>query len=520
MRNTKKAISILLTLLMVVGMMSTFAFADDPISGVKITDGTEDVTSQYEAYQILKGTLDTERTESENASVKNLTWGSAITSAITVNGNTYPHTVKGAVDFANSLKGTGYEYDGSKSVALATALEKICREASATTVTLSETGMEPGYYLIKQKTSNNTKADTRFMLSVVGKKTVDIESKKTTAPDPDKKVLVNNKPASESTAYVGMQSTFEISAKLPESATYDAYTAYELLFKDTLPDGLTYDKSQSIKVYYYITDKEDTTPITNYEKSEPTIAEGKLGGGIFTVKMNAKALSIPAEATIVVKYTATLNKDAKSGNDGNTNGFEVVYPQSPKGGVVTTPKKEVKVYSGKIIIDKFDGNDTSTKLAGAKFVVKNKEGLFLAKNDKEEVSWVSVSRWDKEKAYITIDGEEQELTNVVVVTTDSNGTATIEGLKAGKYYLKEVVAPTNYNLLDDEDGFEIELSLTKGEDGKVVSMQKTASIANNSGSTLPETGGIGTTIFYLIGAILVIGAGVVFVTRRRMHSDK
>ena len=94
MRNTKKAISILLTLLMVVGMMSTFAFADDPISGVKITDGETDVTSQYEAYQILKGTLVAEKNETENASVKNITWGSAITYAITVNGVTYHNTVK------------------------------------------------------------------------------------------------------------------------------------------------------------------------------------------------------------------------------------------------------------------------------------------------------------------------------------------------------------------------------------------------------------------------------------------
>ena len=497
-------------------MMSTFAFADDPISGVKITDGETDVTSQYEAYQILKGTLVAEKNKTENASVKNITWGSAITSAITVNGVTYLNTVKGAVEFANSLKGTGYEYDGSSSVALATALEKICREADATTVTLRETGMEPGYYLIKQKTSTAGKADTRFMLSVVGKKTVDIETKKTTVPNSDKKVLVNDKPASESTAYVGMQSTFEISAKLPESATYDAYTAYELLFKDTLPDGLTYDKSQNIEVYYYTTDKESKNTISGYEKSEPTIAAGKLGGGIFTVKMDAKALNIPANATIVVKYTATLNKNATSGNDGNTNGFEVVYPQSPKGGVVTTPKKEVKVYSGKIIIDKFDGNDNTTKLAGAKFAVMNEnKTLFLAKNENGEVSWISVSEWANGKAYNV---EKKELTNVVVVTTDANGAATIEGLEAGKYYLKEVVAPTNYNLLDAE--VEIVLSLNKGEDGKVVSMQNIAPIANNSGSTLPETGGIGTTIFYLIGAILVIGAGVVFVTRRRMHSDK
>ena len=513
MRNTKKAISILLTLLMVVGMMSTFAFAEgnSATGSVTIKDGDIDVTSSYQAYQILLGNI-TAATDNNNPSITNIRWGSAINKDLGINDKVYTYDVAGAVKFAASIK--NYTYDSSESVALATTLEKWCRENKSAVIDLTDdTKLADGYYLIKQKTPTDNTADTRFMLKVVGKTNVNIEVKKTTAPDPDKKVIVKNEEKPESTAYVGMQSTFKISATLPDAATYDAYTNYKIAFKDTLPDGLTYDNPQTINVYYVENNTDHPINATNYTKAEPTVAEGKLGGGEFKVEMDAKSLNIPAGAKIVVEYTATLNKNASAGNGGETNGFEVVYPQSPKGGTVATPNKKVKIYTGKIIINKYDGNDTNNKLSGAVFVVKNSEGKYLTVNKENGyVSWKKIENANTD----TLKAD----TEILKVTTDNKGAATITGLEAGTYKLQEIVAPTNYNLLNDDISVELKLSHKDDAPAEVVGMQVTKDIANNSGSTLPETGGIGTTIFYLIGAILVIGAGVVFVTRRRMHSDK
>lgn len=495
-------------------MMSTFAFAEgnSATGSVTIKDGDIDVTSSYQAYQILLGNI-TAATDNNNPSITNIRWGSAISKALEINDQTYTYNVAGAVKFAASIK--NYTYDSSESVALATTLENWCRQNNSTVIDLTDnTKLADGYYLIKQKTSTDNTADTRFMLKVVGKTNVNIEVKKTTAPDPDKKVIVKEEEKSESTAYVGMKSTFKISAKLPEAATYDAYTKYDIEFKDTLPNGLTYDKDQAISVYYLVNEAKTMIPAANYTKTEPTVSGNELGGGIFIVKMDAKSLNIPAGATIVVEYTATLNKNASTGNGGETNGFEVVYPQSPTGStVVATQKEEVKIYTGKIIINKYDGNDVNNKLSGAVFVVKNSEGKYLTVNKENGyVSWKKIANANTD----TLKAD----TEILKVTTDNKGAATITGLEAGTYKLQEIVAPTNYNLLNGDISVELKLDHKSDAPAIVVGMEVTSDIANNSGSTLPETGGIGTTIFYLIGAILVIGAGVVFVTRRRMHSDK
>ena len=105
---------------------------------------------------------------------------------------------------------------------------------------------------------------------------------------------------------------------------------------------------------------------------------------------------------------------------------------------------------------------------------------------------------------------------VTEVTTDTNGAATFAGLEDGTYYLRETVAPSGYNLLDSD----VECVVNHDTDvttNKPVGVSLTKQIQNTSGTILPSTGGIGTTIFYIAGGVLLIGAAILLITRKRMR---
>ena len=129
--------------------------------------------------------------------------------------------------------------------------------------------------------------------------------------------------------------------------------------------------------------------------------------------------------------------------------------------------------------------------------------------------------------YNTIDKKvewvaEAEATKVV---TDANGFASFKGLDSGKYYMHETAAPKGYNLLKSD--VEVNITATYGDNGQITLSSavstdsgqyiQTESIENKSGAQLPETGGIGTTIFYILGGVLLVGAAVMLVARRRMR---
>ena len=109
--------------------------------------------------------------------------------------------------------------------------------------------------------------------------------------------------------------------------------------------------------------------------------------------------------------------------------------------------------------------------------------------------------------------EKQE--DATEVTTDANGSASFEGLKAGTYYLVETLAPSGYNLLTEP--IEVIIAPTTAEgSAEAVYADVTSEVANSTGSLLPSTGGIGTTIFYVLGGVLVLGAAILLITKKRM----
>ena len=201
---------------------------------------------------------------------------------------------------------------------------------------------------------------------------------------------------------------------------------------------------------------------------------------------------------IVVTYNATVNEKAIAVVSENE--AKLIYSNDPttdETKTITPPV--VKVYSSKIVIDKYETGKETTKLPNAQFVlykeVTSETGtstLYYKWNADKKVEWVA------------------DMKDATVVKTDENGAATFGGLANGDYYLVETKAPAGYNQL--EEPFEVVVTGGTAE----AELSVTANVANSTGTLLPSTGGVGTTIFYVLGAVLVVGAGVLLITKKRM----
>lgn len=208
----------------------------------------------------------------------------------------------------------------------------------------------------------------------------------------------------------------------------------------------------------------------------------------------------------VLTYTATVNEKAIQRNE-ETNTATLKYSNDPANkDSFKESSVEVEVFSFNIVINKYAAGNESTKLEGAKFVLKNAEGKYYnCDTATKAVTWV-VGKADTTE-----------------VTTDVKGVARFDGLQAGTYKLEETAAPADYNQLTKD----ITIVLNKDGSATIDSASSTlgadhsltAGVANSTGTMLPETGGIGTVIFVALGALAVICAGVFLVTNKRMSKE-
>ena len=212
--------------------------------------------------------------------------------------------------------------------------------------------------------------------------------------------------------------------------------------------------------------------------------------------------SLKADDQIIVSYSATLNENAVIKGSGNTNETWLKYGNGTDTAHSTTTTKTYE-----IPVFKYAKKDNGEKgLAGAKFT------LYSDKDCKKPISLVEEADKNVYHRATTDESDNSTITKIIEITTDNTGIFRITGLDADTYYLTETEAPKGYNKLASP------ITIVIAEDGKVTSNGSevtTVNVENKTGTLLPSTGGMGTTIIYMAGAILVIASGIVLVSKKK-----
>ena len=388
--------------------------------------------------------------------------------------------------------------DGADAVAFAKAAQKYAKDNSianqgtetATTTTVSFTNLDLGYYLVDTTLGTLCALDTTNPNVVMEEKNEVPQNVKTVEED--------------STGSYGEENDADIGQTVNFKSTITAQAGAEnYVFHDTMSAGLTYTGVTGVTLNGTTVDASNYTVVT----------QNLTDGCTFEVRFTqAFCDTLENNDEIVISYAATLNESAKVGIEGNPNSSKLSYGDSSTTDKNVTPSSETKTYTWDMEVLKYANGDETKVLKDAQFVLLNssKDKVATVVNGKF-ASWVAVPAA----------AEDGTITwpNNTVLTTGENGKIVIKGLDADTYYLREVKAPDGYNKLAAD--VEVKISgATEGTDGQLTYTTVVAKVNNQSGTELPSTGGIGTTIFYVIGAALVIGAIVILVAKKRAGAEK
>lgn len=392
---------------------------------------------------------------------------------------------------------------------------------------------KPGYYLVVDTSSFSSDANgdsyhayNSFLLNV-NKANYHFQiTPKVVKPTVEKKVYDNQDGTSNKEGFyssadhaINEEFQFQLIATLPASEkgrAYDYYNEYAVLFNDTLSNGITYDRLDSV----VIKSKDDTYDITN-DNLKYNVDTRRLESdhsfvvSIPDVKTCVKdpGFNLNNGATITVTYTAHLNENAAvNGSADNKNSVRLQYSNNPRPdgehwGYTPTPESEVYVFTYQLNNTKYrDDAKEGNELAGAGFHLYSDEEC---KNE--------VELYQKDGFYFPIKDSTDKDKEPVAMFSDNKGQFNVKGLDAGTYYLKETNTPAGYSackvipvtIKADHSGNHVTLS---GDlNNKIVNKKA-------GGITLPSTGGIGTTLFYVVGGGLMVAAIVLLVTKKRMEN--
>ena len=543
MKQLKKVMALILAMVMVLAMGSLTAFAESKLS-ITITNTNESISidgKTYNAYKLFDSThigdayaytmstssqfynaeLVSEETAPQGSLAELLrtyftfTAVSGDTSKVNVEPKDGFDEVQARI-FADAIQGF---LDDKISTASAVATDETA------VISLDGDGAGTGYYIVTGEAAPTDSTSTEKVVSAViitnENPSADI-SPKAGIPTLDKKITavkegqsvvadaVLDDAGKAAVAKVGSIVSYELDSIVPDLTGYSDYT---FTFGDTITEGLDYDKESFVLTI-------DGTPVTDIEPAFG--ADDKS----FTLTIPYSTLSqYDAGDKIVLTYNAVVNADSLN-YDYVKNTADLTYSNDPYSDTTNkTPEKETYVVNINIAVNKVAGSESGEKLANAEFILYRNSG-----SDEKEYY-----KWDETKNVVTWTTE----TDADKFTTDDQGKLTqpIRGLDKGTYYLVETKAPAGYNLL--KDPIEIIINVTE-EDGQVIYTSNEATITNGtinladvqnsnqpvatitvinqSGTELPSTGGTGTTIFYILGSILVIGAGILLITKKRMST--
>lgn len=555
MKTMKKTL-VIITALAMLFTLAIPAFAVESPYTITINNSNDGHT--YGAYQIFSGSI-------SSGVLVDIEWGAAIEDSdallALIKAGTYETLdftgAESALDVATDLKVDGIGTDDLNAFAKIVGTYLVDNDVAATqTATYNTTNytveVDTGYYLVKDDASvSGSDSATLYMLDVAQDVTM---TPKSDVPSVVKKVLedtdvtdytVNDEDYNDVADWdIGQTKSFRLYGTIPENFEELAnYETYRFIFHDSYDEGITVSESLVYSVAYVVGET-----VTELDSSTFTVVQDQEANTITFTCDDLKAVlgdDIYNNPTVVITYDAMLNEDADIGLDGNENEVYLEFSNDPYNSSSTgilssesegnddeeihetgeTEKDVVIVFTYALSANKVD-SETNDALAGAEFILKNADGEYAVVLNGYFQEWTA---------------DEADATTLV---SDENGDFEVIGLDADTYFLKETQAPDGYNMLQNE----IELTITSDNSGEVIYQQSwdtfvatdaltdieltvdgattaatdgtvSLTIENSQGVTLPETGGIGTTIFYIVGATLVLGAGIILITKKRMASQ-
>ncbi len=502
MKYMKKFMALLAVLTLAL-TMAVPAFAETT-TPTKYTITINNGTGNYAAYQIFKGDL-------HEKTLSNIEWGDNVTD-------------EGRTKFGNAADKAKTITTEADAKAFAVEVAKYLTDPAAGTGTDSITVSGPGYYLIKNTSVGEGEVFTDYILRVVGDVTVNPKSGK---PTLDKQIRHNE------TGLWGVVGDNQIGdtvefRTLTTVPIVSGYTQYKYVIHDEMSAGLTSNVRSNEDVTIKVNDE------TVLDKKYYTVTVDGTNANKFTVTVDVlnaiKDGKMVEGNTLYTYYTGILNEKAKVYNDGKQdNKAYLEYSNNPHDNTTTnkTPEKVVYDWTFKMGVKKVDGAD-GTPLTDAKFVLSKNGNCSLGTIGDDGTPSTTTDLIN------LIENSDGSYTvapagyNGSVVNVMTAGDITINGLDdATVYYLYETKAPAGYNRLTAAVRFEITATYSDAGNNCTsvtatvnndVQSSVSVNVRNNKGSTLPSTGGIGTTLFYVIGGGLMAVAAVLLVTKKRMNN--
>lgn len=496
MKYMKKLMTLLAVLTLALAMaVPAFAESGTANSTGTITIDNAVTGTTYKAYRIFD--LESYDKGKDAYSYKLSTkWENFPAYRTTIDGNTVSATdffsvnSAGYIEWSDAKKYAGADFAKlAKAFVDANSIE--CdKTETATGATVIFTNLTLGYYLVDTSLGSLCSLDTTDPSVTINEKNSDTTIEKKiviTGIAGDEKVDSNS-------AGIGDTVNFSITITVKDGAP-KGYVLHDKL------SGLTFD-SDSLKVKIGAT---TLTPNTDYTL-ETTPADGD------SFDVNFTDGKLKPNDVVVVTYSATVAANATIAGAGNKNTAKLVYNGKD------STEEETTTYVWKLNVHKYtlDSTNKEVALSGAKFVLYRMDGT-----DKKYYAKLTGGKID---SWVT------NQSDATTLETSGEGDILIEGLNVGTYYLKETEAPAGYNKLTEP--IEVEITATtsatngsetvkyknSSETSYTPATDATVKVLNSAGTQLPSTGGIGTTLFYVIGGVLMAVAAVLLVTKKRMNS--
>ena len=490
MKHARKLTSLLLALVMVFALAVTVAADETTGTTTKgsITVDNPKENTKYTAYKIFGVVYD----DADHYSYtieggdSGSPWFSTVETYATPDNGLTLNQVTGTTTYVVTFGKVNFSApkfaDALKKALANGSVDDTGKPLAASGTSASVNNLDLGYYFVTSSTGALCSLDTTNPTAIIhDKNNIPFEKTKTVG---------------KNDFNVGDTVPFIITGEVPEHTIFTTYT-YEIT--DKMSEGLTFDRnSLAVKVgSANVTTDTDKCKITYDAAAAPNT---------FKVTIFVKNCTVGED--IEVTYSATINEKAVAKISNNE--ARLTYSDDPANEThtTTTPPQKVDVYTSKIAIVKVAEGTKATKLEGAKFVLYKEETTGGTTTTKY------YRRWDETTNKVTwVD----KITDATEVETDKNGEASFDGLANGIYHLVETKAPAGYNQLDKPYTVKVNEKNTPVTNEN--QLTATATVTNKTGAVLPSTGGMGTTVFYVLGAVLVVGAGVLLVTKKRMSQS-